>query len=581
MLTLKGIPRSRGFFSVAAIVLAGLYAHGILLFTDYRLWDGWEYGLWLSDERQLPFLKRLFSEIGRPLDGVYWRPFVGLQNPHRVAKLAGVSAWIAHAVLMYDCLRRPWALGSLAALSVAMLAVTCPVFRPLGELSLWMNTAAVAAFWLSLFLFLRMAEGKSSFVQAVLRCCSIGLMFMAFNLNSLLVYFYGLLAAAFVWKCFRSTWFDASRAALAFVRHYPDFSVLPVVFWIWKVVFTPSYGAYASYNQPTLSLRVLADGYVAFATSFGVPFAVDTASRPGVIVAACAVITAVVYGFRSRIRFSDVACMDDAPRNLLAYLTAAGVLLMAASFPYICVGQVLADDAWLGRNNILTPLALSVLVVGLVIRVFSMWVPHKSWVWFFACVAICGAWGASSALGYARLQAFGVKQLAIRSRLQQAIASRSPAVIQLRDYAPLRGEIPYYPPLIWTAMAACCDRLPETLVLDTRPYVADSVITMPSGETGVKLGILELTARDVQMVIEQTTVEYAFSEIRRSGGQVVMTVQRPPDPRCEERIGIEYLKALWFGVDRGAGFVESFIDSRIVEIQPILQAGRTENSWGP
>jgi hypothetical protein len=555
--------------AILAIISAGIYAHGFLLLTDYRLWDGWEYALWLSDERQLPFIKRLFSEIGRPLDWIFWKPFAGLRNPHIVAKFAGVTAWITHAILMFECLRRTLALGPTAALAIALLSVTCPVFRPLGDLSIWMNTAAVMIFWFGIFLLVRIAECTSMPARVILRCGGLSLLFLAFNLNSQLVYFYGLVAAAWAWEYFRGGFGTANRSLKSFLWRYPDACILPVVFWTWKAIFTPSHGAYEAYNQPSLSPAILGNGYVALVTHFFIPFVTDVASRPGVLAGACVMIAFVAYFLRSRTTLDGIVLPHGVQRMVGAYLSVAGILMVAASFPYICVGQFLAEDAWLARNNILAPLSLSFFVVGLLIWISRLLFPQQPTLWFFGCIAVCVVWGASSSLAYARLQTFGVKQLAIQRKLQAVIAERSPAVIQIRDYLPLRGGIAYYPQLIWTAMAACCDQLPKTLVFDSRPFVSDHAVTTPSGEAILKIGSVDLTSNDVQLLIHQSTVEYALSEIQHTGRQFVMTIQRPFDTRTEERLGLDYLKQRWFGSDCGSSFIESFVESQLLELQPV------------
>jgi hypothetical protein len=559
----------RHYLPALAIVGTGLLSHGLILLTDYRLWDGWEYALWLGDPRQLPFLTRLFSEIGRPLDGLYWRPFFGLQNSHIVAKAAGVTAWIAHAIFMYECLRRPWALGAAAALAAAMLSVACPVFRPLGELSLWMNTAAVAIFWAAIYLVVLAHEARSLNFRVALRGCALVALFLSLNLNSLLVYFYGLLAALLGLIYLRHGRNSAISGARMLIQKYPDVCILPLIFWGWKTFYTPSYGAYASYNQPNISLSVLANGYAIFATNFVLPFIADAVSRPSVAFGVSIGIAALIYRFGTGTLLNGLRLQDDAHRELMPYLCSAGFLLVAASFPYIVVGQVLADDAWLGRNNILTPLGLSLLVTGILIKLSDLAFPSASKLWFAGVVVVCIVWGVASASGYARLQAFGVKQLAIQGHLQRAIENKSPAVIQLRDYASLPGAIPYYPPLIWTALAACCDSLPKTLVFDSRPFTPDKIAQTPAGDTSVEVGVLNLNAQGVEELIRQSTVDYALSAIPRTGRHLLMTISRPFDPRSEADLGFEYLKKRWLDADQGAAFIQTFLQSQVVEVERV------------
>jgi len=565
---------SRHHLHILAVVLAGLWAHGLLLLTDYRLWDGWEYALWLGDPRQLPYLHRLFSEIGRPLDGLFWRPFVGLQNPHVVAKVAGVTAWIAHAVLMFECLRRPWALGPTAALAVAMLSVTCPVFRPLGELSLWMNTAAVAIFWAAMYFVLLCHESDSRTARFAFRGMALVALFLAINLNSLLVFFYGVAVALFMGRVSQNGLPAAFAKAAAVMRRYPDILLLPVLFWFWKSWLTPAYGPYAHYNRPTLDLLAWARGYLVLVMHFLAPVVLEPFTKPGVIAASGLATVVVFVRLSAYPTFREAFGVHGLSMRPTVCAAAGVVLLLAASFPYICVGQVLADEPWLARNNILTPLPLSLLAVSIAVLLAAKIAPSRPTVWFAGCLAICGLWGASSVAGYLRLQAFGVKQLAIRAHMRELIKERIPAVIQFRDYAAIKGGIPYYPPLIWTAMAACCDQSPKTLVFDSRIAVPDQQIRNQDGTTDIAMGTLQLSTGDVQRIIEDTTTAYALEEIPRRGGQLLLAALPSAIMENPERLAVEYLLRRWESKADVEDWVRKIVEVKVQEIEPI----RTESA---
>lgn len=559
----------RRWLPVVAIVMAGVLAHGVVLLTDYRLWDGWAYSLWLGDPQQTHFLWRLFDEIGRPLDVLYWLPFRGLASPHIAAKWAGVAAWIAHAVFMHDCLRRRVWLGTGLATAVAIMVVTCPVFRPLGELSIWMNTCAVALFWLGLSILARVSEGLGRAWSTPLRLAASGLLFLSFNLNSNLVFFYGVAAAAVALRVGRTGWRDAARELFDCVRQFPEAATLPVLFWVWKSVFTPSHGAYLDYNRPTLAPEVLWNGFVVLVAHFLLPFACRPLVRIGVL------IVGVLAGLllTSRLHAAGLVgrrCVDaDQWPPALAVIAAALALLGAASFPYICVGQFLADDPWFGRNNILTPLPLSLLSVSAIAYGSRKLVPTRPQLWLSLCVALAAVWGSSSFLGYLRLQAFGVKQLSIRAHLRDAIATRAPAVIQLRDYVALPGGIPYYPPIVWTAMAACCDGVPRTLVLDSRVAAPDQKI-VEDGQERILMGGLMMTSDSVRQAIQQSTVPYALCDIPDRGPQTVLVVRSADLPWSAEAIAVRYLMALWWSPATSNEIVRDFLFAEVVELEPVV-----------
>lgn len=554
---------------VMAIACAGLCTHGWILLTDYRLWDGWEYALWLSNQSQTQFLSRLFDEIGRPLDGLFYFALRHLQYPHIVAKYIGVGAWVLQAVLMYECLRRTWFLGSSLALSVSLLVATCPSFRPLGELSLWMNTCAATLFWMGAYLMVKTSEVQLHHLRGCLRVVGIVCIFISFNLNSVLVFFYGLTAVLVLQLILRNGLRSGWQQSVALMRQYPDLLVLPVIFWCWKSWFTPAYGPYANYNRPTLDVLMWARGYLVLVTNFLVPFLAEMLARPGVIAVVVAAAICFGFWFRARPELSGPFAVPNLPVGPLFMATAGLVLLLAASFPYICVGQVLADDPWLARNNILTPLPIALLVVSIAIWMTAKVVPTRPTAWFGVCLAICAVWGISSIVGYMRLQAFGVKQLAIRGHLRELIEELNPAVIQFRDYAAIRGGIAYYPPVIWTALAACDDQMPRTLVFDSRIAVADQQIRSEDGSVQIAFGTLQLGAADVQRAIVDTTMAYALQQIPHHGRQFLLAALPTAKLGSPERLALDYLRRRWEGDADVEEWVKQTVDVKAIELEPI------------
>lgn len=560
---------ANAWVSYAGILFAGLCSHGFILLSDYRLWDGWEFSLWLSNPEQTPFLMRLFAESGRPLDGLYFLPLKATANPHILAKAFGVTAWLAHVVLMHEVVRRDHLLGPALALAVSLLVVTCPVFRPLGELTFWMYTCEAMLFWLAALLFLKMTEMQETRQQMVLRVLGLVCLFIALNLNSLLVFFYGLVAALFLRHASQNGLRAAFEEAVGIARRYPDILLLPVVFWFWKSWFTPSYGPYANYNRPTLDLLMWARGYLVLATNFVAPFAVEPFTRPGVIVVSGVASAIVVSRLRARPACGGLFDNQRLPVAPSVVAAAGFVLLFAASFPYICVGHVLADEPWLARNNILTPLPMALLVVAMAAWATAKIVPSRPTAWFAVCLAICGIWGASCVAGYVRLQAFGVKQLAIRAHMRELIKERSPTVIQFRDYAPIRGGIAYYPPLIWTAMAACCDRAPRTLVFDSRIAVPDQQVKNGDGSTQIVLGTLSLSAANVRQIIEDTTTPYALQEIPQGGSQFLLAALPTAKMASPERLALDYLRLRWESNADVEDWVKQVVEVKVLELEPI------------
>ena len=134
-------------WAVGIIIGVGLAAHGLLLFTNFIVWDGW----WLTQEliygRRFDLLLAYTQEFGRPMDYLYWR-FLGLfPKPEVAIKFLALISWIVAAVFMFRCLRLLGGLSALTACAVAALFVACPAYKMMGESILFMNTVSIAIFW--------------------------------------------------------------------------------------------------------------------------------------------------------------------------------------------------------------------------------------------------------------------------------------------------------------------------------------------------------------------------------------------------------------------------------------------------
>jgi hypothetical protein len=177
------------------LLLLGLLAHGLVLLTDHLIWDGW----WANADLGLPdagILARQFRESGKPLEGWFLAPFrliPSFEGRIAAGKLAGVACWIGSFLAMHACLRRLARLTAPVALAISALAVTAPVYEVLGDVSLAMYPACMLLFWCGWLLFAEAVERRGTAAIAC-RVAAAALLFLSFNVNSLLVMHYAVAA---------------------------------------------------------------------------------------------------------------------------------------------------------------------------------------------------------------------------------------------------------------------------------------------------------------------------------------------------------------------------------------------------
>lgn len=552
--------------SLVAIALLGLAGHWLLLVTDHVIWDGWwQFADVARDEGPVVTMRHL-SEVGRPLDSIYYLPFrlmPEFASRAAAAKAAGLACWILTAIAMFVVLQRGAGMSALQATVVAALTVLMPTFPLLGEYCLWMYTAAVLLFWLAWAL-LAMTSGYRGSVRVGARILSLVIFFLSFNLNSLLVMFYGVAAmlAGMRQRLDRRRWLTGNAAL---VLSHADLLAIPIVFWIWKNVFTPPNGPYAGYNRPSFDpVRILA-GYAGVIRDVVIGGCLELISSPLFVFLGVAAAVGMSLFLRRHATVTQQLLGDTKATDGVRMLACGLVLLLTAAFPYIVVGQSLAASGWQSRNCILCPLPLALIATGLLIWANVRFLPARPHAWLSAvfCLVILsiGCLGR----GYLTLQGFGAKQWSILARLQDPEHGHA-SVVQLRDYWRLPGTIDYYPPVIWTFLAAHGGRSPETFVFETATLCPDVRQVDALGRVMSAVPRIDVNRAVVDRMIDETTLAYALEAIPRDGRHLLLMVMPVNQAETPLALGLRYLWRKWLRPHGLADFLRGLTTEQAVDL---------------
>jgi hypothetical protein len=547
-----------------ALVAAGLLAHGIVAFTDYILWDGYWYYAELAPGVGAPGMKRLFSEIGRPLDYYFLMPFTVFTGAV-AAKIASLVAWVLIPIPLMIVLREGAEFPAGLAFAVALVSAVLPVFDVLGEIALFMNVFALLVFWCGMAVLVHLPQKRG--VRAVAwRIAAILLLVAAFNLNSLLVFFYGLVAFLFACRVVLSPKRDVLTYGFSLVRRFADFAALPVVFWIVKSFLTPVHGYYVGHNMPVFSVERAVSGVsslVAFVLGEGVEF---FSSGVAVIVA---LVAALVYAA------SLGALRERATKDLR--LTAAAlialfggvVLLLAAAFPYAVVDQPLASFGWISRNCILTPLPLALILCGCFLVLNQLLLSHRPSAWTVPIVLIVVLGIFVTNRNYIQWQALGAKQDSVGLKMRSALETSKAAVVQMRDYFMIPDTIYYYAPIVWTYIGAGNKTNPEAFVFDIAQSIPHQETTTETGERRIVFPQVPVTSELLGQMIEQTTMPYMLRSIPEAGPQIMFIVQPGKLGNDGVSIGAKYLWRKWFNPDGLPEFLDQVTETHVFELPPV------------
>ena len=549
------------------LLVAGLLAHGIVLFTDYILWDGYWYYSELNKSLGPTGMRRLFSEIGRPLDYYFLIPFTIL--PGAVPpKIFGLIVWVLSPFPLMMLLRHGAKLPSELSLSAALLASVLPVFDVLGEIAVWMNTFSWFVFLcgMTCLVYLPKALGLP---KLFLRLATILLFLVAFNFNSLLVFFYAFAGFLFVGRAMVLPKERVFAYALDLVIRFGDFLLLPFLFWFAKNVLTPVHGYYADYNLPKLSVERLESGFSSllyFLRGEGM----DLTSSIGAIMLALLVGLVVVLGLATS---SDSRQAKPSNPEWLSFgwlsLCGGGIMLVAAVLPYVVVGQSVSNSGWLSRNCILTSVPLALILSGLFLVLNQFLFPRRPHVWKGAIATIVVLGVIASNRNYLQWQALGVKQDSIELKLRASIAESHAVVVQLRDYFMIPHTIYYYPPIVWTFLAAGKSTTPFTFVFDTAQMIPHQVEKSVTGESQILFPQVPVTTPVLSEMIERTTMPYIFESIPTTGSQIMFIVQPGRFGSDGVSIGMKYLWLKWFRPSGILDFLDQATETHVLKLPPI------------
>jgi hypothetical protein len=333
----------------------GFLAHGLLLLNDGIYWDDWYLHVALS-RHNWPAIA-LLGQRGIPTDPyLYW--IIGYGGRVFAFKLVKFVSIVLTAVLVYESGLASHRIPPAQALAIAALSLTYPG----DETSVVLMTADYyvyyVLFWLAVFLALR-AEPHD---RKLLWLASIVFFLISFNLNSLLVFYFGFLIVMLGLK-------PPPRRLT--VRHL-ILILLPFIFWSARVLLFPPRNYFSAYNRIDLNpLSLLRQ--ISFFAYFAGFAQLNEILRQVVMLPLVAAVACIISWFVfSKFNLAEVNFGIDrhaAPRRLLFGF----LLALLAIVPYASVGK--APTAVHGPNTrceLLLGVPIACIIVWAVTLLFNI-----------------------------------------------------------------------------------------------------------------------------------------------------------------------------------------------------------------
>lgn len=433
------------------IGLVALLGHGLLLFNDGTYFDDWIMQPRLAEARW-DELFSWFSEMGLPISGYfYWGvKQLGLFGYYQAA--AFFLIFLSSILIYQICLRFTW-INRHEALGIALLSLVYPAYQATVVLCHLHYEFFYCLFLLAAWLLLRSKQtGGSKNSSLLSRLLSLLLFFLAFNLNSLLVFYFPFLLLLFL-HLKQAHQFSWPAAAKALLPRHADFILLPFVYWIGKKLFFPAHGLYQNYNSLNLSLASLETHLLDFVKTAG--YAQMEASVTLLMAHPVLWILTLVGIYLAYSRFMRKKTNALPPTHIqiehesrkTKWIFLYGMLLLLSSvFAYSAVGVSPTLTGWNTRHAILFGLPMSILIVAALRPIWINGLYHEPGNFDSRLVsALIGgsllvAFTLSTINQYVNWQVRAIKDRAVMTVLADAPVLKKFSVFWINDQLPAGGE---------------------------------------------------------------------------------------------------------------------------------------------
>ena len=350
--------RIGGIIHNPILIITAVYflAHAFMLILSGCWWDDWTFM-----SHNLAYINDVAMESGRP----EWNlliPFCWSQPNN--GRILIFFLYYLDMLFVYFALKFSKLFNEKESLLICMLFTVFPVNDARILISNFSYTVGLAVFYLTFMLFVIWNNREDKTKGKLYRIPLLILFFVSFILNSLLVFYYILFVYLFVLDLKENKEEKFIKkvfvSVLNVLKRYPDFFVLPFVYYGFNKTFFPTYGdTFGEYNAVTVGGLLKGLLYVPVSV---VKMFFDVANK---MISSTKIATLIVLAVCIFIIWknkNEDSEKTDVKRQLW---TAVGglIVLMAGLFAYVMVrAGTLTVTGVKGRDAVLTPLGSSLIV---------------------------------------------------------------------------------------------------------------------------------------------------------------------------------------------------------------------------
>ena len=518
-------------------LLVGLLSYGLVILNRGLFLDGWFLEGW-SKKETWHILKRFTGEVGMP----YIYHLHKAISSARVGKTAynfiNVISLIGAAyAVSYLCVQSGY-LSFQESILIAALMLAYPGQQIACEKSVTQYFLCTLLFYLGAALNIQ-SELSIGTESVLLWIASLTLLFLSFNMNSLLVYYLGFLIYKIVFIA------KAGELNLHFLFLIKNsiLVILPPLFWILKNWLTPRSGYYLEYNSISFQPKRLFQGLVSLISEGTLGCYVEAVrwflKNP---------IWVVLIIFSMWLGKSLFAVTPSIGSIELRLLIFSAILILLAAGPYILVGQPFGTFGWATKNNVLLALPCALFIYSGASIVFKPEVKG----FFLLAVIFVGAIYLIHV--YASWIALWAKNLSALKQASEEKLFKDAAVVEV------------------------CDSYPTELCNRSRPEHWDISLTyMFTYQTqavrhfGIvgneQSNLASYSSKEIKNKIIQTTVPYVLEDIDTSGNQIRLKIEKGKHSWGDTKTAFKYLFYSLFAPKELNSFLAKLVKTEIVSLK--------------
>lgn len=517
-------------------LLVGLLSYGLVILNRGLFLDGWFLEGW-SKKETWHILKRFTGEVGMPFIYFLHKFISSLRAGKTAYNFINIFSLIGSAyAASYLCLQSGY-LNLEESMVIAALMLAYPGQQMACEKSVTQYFLCALLFYLGAVLNIQ-SELSIGTESALLWIASLTLLFLSFNMNSLLVYYLGFL----IYKIIFVAKGGEINLSFLFLMKNSILVIIPPLFWFLKGWLTPKSGYYLEYNSISFQPKRLIQGLKSL-ISEGTLGCYDEAVRYFLKNLIWVVLILLsIWASQSFVPVTPL--IDSAAVQVLIFSV---FLILLAACPYILVGQPFGTFGWATKNNVLLALPCALFIYSGASIVFKPEVKG----YFLLAVIFVGAIYLIHV--YASWIALWAKNLSAIKQASEEKLFKSAAIVEV------------------------CDSYPTELCNRSKPEHWDISLTYMfahqtkavrhfgiAGDENSKM--TSYSREEIKNKIIQTTVPYVLEDIDTSGNQIRLKIKKGNHSWGDTKTAFKYLFYSLFAPKKLSTFLAKLVK---IEIEPL------------